>query len=196
MSKWGEKVKNMVESVDSFLGTVKHTLITKGMWPTIGYTAKSLAALLSYKEAHQSGKKTERIIEYTEEKLNTFLNYLDEKNAILEAEIKQDIETKINECNLESLNEAELTIEQIRWKLEEIDDADWGKEIQLKLDLKRTDARMCWYLEKFNDLWISFEDEDVLNRNLYMLCGLDSKLESWIQEKLKFLIEKGPNQQD
>gem|GEM_PF-3727783 len=29
-----------------------------------------------------------------------------------------------------------------------------------------------------------------------MLCGLDSKLESWIQEKLKFLIEKGPNQQD
>jgi len=186
----------MVESVDSFLGTVKHTLITKGMWPTIGYTAKSLAALLSYKEAHQSGKKTERIIEYTEEKLNTFLNYLDEKNAILEAEIKQDIETKINECNLESLNEAELTIEQIRWKLEEIDDADWGKEIQLKLDLKRTDARMCWYLEKFNDLWISFEDEDVLNRNLYMLCGLDSKLESWIQEKLKFLIEKGPNQQD
>gem|GEM_PF-5063342 len=73
-----------------------------------------MAALLSYKEAHQSGKKTERIIEYTEEKLNTFLNYLDEKNAILEAEIKQDIETKINECNLESLNEAELTIEQIR----------------------------------------------------------------------------------
>lgn len=196
MSKWGEKVKNMVESVDNFLGTVKHTLITKGMWPTIGYTAKSLAALLSYKEAHQSGKKTERIIEYTEEKLNTFLNYLDEKNALLEAEIKQDIETKINECNLESLNEAELTIEQIKWKLEEIEDADWGKEIQLKLDLKRTDARMCWYLEKFNDLWISFEDEDVLNRNLCMLCGLDSKLEPWIQEKLKFLIEKGPNQQD
>ena len=196
MSKWGEKMKNMIESVDNFLGTVKHTLITKGMWPTIGYTAKSLAALLSYKEAHQSGKKTERIIEYTEEKLNTFLNYLDEKNALLEAEIKQDIETKINECNLAYLTEAELTIEQIKSKLEEIEDADWGKEIQLKSDLKRTDARMCWYLEKFNDLWISFEDEDALNRNLCMLCGLDSKLEPWIQEKLKFLIEKVPHQQD
>ena len=83
-----------------------------------------MAALLSYKEAHQSGKKTERIIEYTEEKLNTFLNYLDEKNALLEAEIKQDIETKINECNLAYLTEAELTIEQIKSKLEEIEDAD------------------------------------------------------------------------
>ncbi len=196
MSKWGEKMKNMIESVDNFLGTVRHTLITKGMWPTIGYTAKSLAALLSYKEAHQSGKKTERIIEYTEEKLNTFLNYLDEKNALLEAEIKQDIETKINECTLEHLNEAELTIEQIKCKLEEIEDADWGKEMQLKTDLKRTDARMCWYLEKFNDLWIVFEDEDTLNRNLCMLCGLDSKLEPWIQEKLKLLIEKAPNQQN
>jgi hypothetical protein len=43
----------MVESVDNFLDTVKHTVITKGMGPTIGYTVKSLAALLSYKEAHQ-----------------------------------------------------------------------------------------------------------------------------------------------
>jgi len=180
----------MVESVDNFLDTVKHTLMTKGMWPTITYTAKSLAALLSYKETHQSGKKTERIIEYTEDKLTTFLTYLDEKNALLETEIKQDLEKKINECNLECLNELELTIEEIKVKLAEIEDADWEKEIQLKTDLKRTDARMCWYLEKFNALWISFEDEDALNRNLCMLCGLDPELEPWIQEKLKWFVEK------
>lgn len=189
MSKWGENIKNMIESVDNFLDTVRHTLMTKGMGPTITYTGKSLAALLSYKETHQSGKKTERIIEYTEERLNTFLTYLDEKNALLETEIKQSIEKKINESNLEYVNELEVIIEEIKSKLTEIEDADWGKETQLKTDLKRTDARMCWYLEKFNDLSISFEDEDVLNRNLCMLCGLNPKLEPWIQDKLKSLIE-------
>ena len=182
----------MVESVDNFLDTVKHTVITKGMGPTIGYTVKSLAALLSYKEAHQRWKKTERIIEYTEEKLTTFLTYLDEKNTLLENEIKQDIEQKIIDCKIEKTSELEYTLDLIHTAFTEIEDEDWEKKNQLNADLKRTDARMCWYLEKFNDLWISFDDEDTLNRNLCMLCGLDPEMEPWIQSQLKVLIAKIP----
>ncbi len=189
MSKWGEKIKYIIDWVDNFLDTVTNTLITKGMGPTITYAGKSLKAILSYKANNQIGKKTERIMGYTEDKLTTLLTYLDEKNALLETEIKQDIEQKIDTYTPENDTISENDVEHIIGAFVLVKDERDGKEkIQLHADLKREDARICWYLEKFNELGIFFENENTLGRNLAMLCELNPAMEQRLQEKLLSLV--------
>ncbi|MEI6425994.1 MAG: hypothetical protein WCO66_01440 [Candidatus Absconditabacteria bacterium] len=189
MSKGGEKIKYIIDGVDNFLDTVTNTLITKGMGPTITYAGKSLKAILSYKANNQIGKKTERIMGYTEDKLTTLLTYLDEKNALLETEIKQDIEQKIDTYTPENDTISENDVEHIIGAFVLVKDERDGKEkIQLHADLKREDARICWYLEKFNELGIFFENENTLGRNLAMLCELNPAMEQRLQEKLLSLV--------
>lgn len=159
------------------------------MGPTITYAGKSLRAILSYKANNQVGKKTERIMGYTEDKLTTLLTYLDEKNTLLETEIKQDIEQKIDAYTPENDTISEYSLEQIIGSFVVVKDEKDGKEkIQLQADLKREDARICWYLEKFNELGISFENENTLGRNLAMLCELNPAMEQRLQEKLLSLV--------
>lgn len=69
-----------------------------------------------------------------------------------------------------------------------IDEKDDKEKLQLVIDLHRVDARVCWYLEKFSEIGISFENENTLNRNLAMLCELDPEMEPWIQKKLLSLV--------
>lgn len=184
-SKWAQRIKNFIDRVDELIETGKHILITKGTAPTIHYITKSLAAILLYKENKQLGSKTERMVNYTEGKLNQVITHLDTKNGILEAIVKQEIEQKINEYSWEGDTLSPENLEKlVRWCTIVIDQTDKQEKPQINMDLHKEEARVNAYLESFTEMWIDFDDQDKLKRELIMLCKLDPELEIWLQQQL------------
>ena len=184
-SKWAQRIKDFVDKVDELIETGKHILITKGTAPTIHYATKSLAAILLYKESKQLGSKTERMVNYTEGKLNQVMTHLDTKNGILEAIVKQEIEQKINEYSWEGDTLSPENLEKlVRWCNIVTDQTDKQEKPQINMDLHKEEARVNAYLEIFTEMWIDFDDQDKLKRELIMLCKLDPELEIWLQQQL------------
>ena len=148
-----------------------------------------MAAILSYKANNQVGPKVGYFVDWTADKLTTLLTYLDEKNTLLKEQIQKDFEQKIDEYMPEKNRFLEESLAQINNAFSMIiDEKDDKEKSQLVSDLHRVDARVCWYLEKFSEVGISFENENTLSRNVAMLCELDPEMEPWLQGKLMSLV--------